>query len=343
MIMKRIIALICCIVISVGLFSGCASVEKKGAITVTDQTGRTCTIEKPAERIVSGYYVSTSACIALGLKDKIVGIEEKSDKRPIYGLAAPGLTDSAVNVGNAKNFDVEKCLSVNPDLVILPKKAKDYAEILTQANVAVIVVEPETSEKLDEMIRLIGALTGTAERAEKLVAKRNEILDGISEKTKDVEVCPSVYFCNPGEFLRTAPNGMYQADLLRLSGAGNCADLLEGDEWVDISSEQLLSLKPDVIIIPANSTASGVPEYVEDIYTDSVISSLDAVKNGEVYCMPFGFESWDSPVPSGVLGAVWLTHLFHPEIIDYDTYVNTVFDFYKEFYGFEVKPDALEG
>ena len=35
-------------------------------ITVTDQAGRTVTIESPAERIVSSYYISTALLVALG-------------------------------------------------------------------------------------------------------------------------------------------------------------------------------------------------------------------------------------------------------------------------------------
>ena len=43
-------------------------------LTVTDMAGREVTLEKEPERIVSGYYISSSACIALGLSDKMVGI-----------------------------------------------------------------------------------------------------------------------------------------------------------------------------------------------------------------------------------------------------------------------------
>ena len=50
-------------------------------LTVTDMAGREVTLEKEPERIVSGYYISSSACIALGLSDKMVGIEHKSSWR----------------------------------------------------------------------------------------------------------------------------------------------------------------------------------------------------------------------------------------------------------------------
>lgn len=79
-------------------------------VTVTDQTGREVTIEKEPESIVSGYYISTSLLLALGLKDKVTGIEAKAGKRPIYKLAAPEFLELP-NVGTAKEFDLETCAS----------------------------------------------------------------------------------------------------------------------------------------------------------------------------------------------------------------------------------------
>ena len=58
-------------------------------VTVTDAAGREVTIEQAPQRLVSGYYITTSMLIALGLEDRLVGIEAKADSRPIYALAAP--------------------------------------------------------------------------------------------------------------------------------------------------------------------------------------------------------------------------------------------------------------
>lgn len=91
--------------------------ETSYPITVTDQADRTVTIEKEPTKIVSGYYIPSSLLIALGLSDKAVGIEAKADKRPIYKLAAPELLELP-NVGTAKEFDLETCASLSPDLVI---------------------------------------------------------------------------------------------------------------------------------------------------------------------------------------------------------------------------------
>ena len=58
-------------------------------VTLTDHAGRSVTIEKQPEKLVSGYYITSSLLIGLGLKDKVVGIETKAKSRTIYSFAAP--------------------------------------------------------------------------------------------------------------------------------------------------------------------------------------------------------------------------------------------------------------
>ena len=49
-------------------------------LTVTDQLGREVTIETEPKTLASGYYISTSLLIALGVQDELVGVEAKADK-----------------------------------------------------------------------------------------------------------------------------------------------------------------------------------------------------------------------------------------------------------------------
>jgi len=111
-------------------------------ITVTDQAGRQIVIDEKPEKLVSGYYISTSALIALDLEDKMVGIEAKADKRAIYKLSAPELIDLP-SVGTAKEFDLEGCAALEPDLVILPLKLKNAVETHGLNCIVALDEEPE--------------------------------------------------------------------------------------------------------------------------------------------------------------------------------------------------------
>ena len=312
-------------------------------VTVKDMAGREVTLEKQPERIVSGYYISSSACIALGLTDKMVGIEDKSAKRPIYKLAAPALIDLP-NVGSAKAFDLEACIATEPDLVILPMKQKDTAQTLQEMGIATLLVLPESHEQLIEMFTLIGTATNTVKQAEKLISYYNTKLSAVTELTKDLtdEQKPVVYIGSTSDILRTAPREMYQASLITTAGGKNAGDVLEGSSWTDIDNETFLTMNPDIIVIPTDNFAVSSPDYTaEDVMNNPTFSDVTAVKNGAVYQMPVGYEAWDSPVPSGILGTLWMLKTLHPELYPAEQFAADVNEFYTVFYGFSVNERDL--
>ena len=312
-------------------------------VTVKDMAGREVTLEKQPERIVSGYYISSSACIALGLTDKMVGIEDKSTKRPIYKLAAPALIDLP-NVGSAKAFDLEACIATEPDLVILPMKQKDTAQTLQEMGIATLLVLPESHEQLIEMFTLIGTATNTVKQAEKLISYYNTKLSAVTELTRDIpdDEKPVVYLGSTGDILRTAPREMYQASLITTAGGKNAGDALEGSSWTDIDNETFLTMNPDIIVIPTDNFAVSSPDYTaEDVMNNPTFSDVTAVKNGAVYQMPVGYEAWDSPVPSGILGTLWMLKTLHPELYPAEQFAADVNEFYTVFYGFSVNERDL--
>ena len=168
-------------------------------VTLTDQAGREVTLEAEPETIVSGYYIPSSLLIALGLKDKMVGIEAKADKRAIYKLAAPDLIELP-SVGTAKEFDLEGCAALSPDLVILPLKLKDAAASLTELGIPVLLVNPESQELLTEMIELVSTATNTQERANELLSYMASQKTMLSDKLADVEP-ESVYLAGNSSLL----------------------------------------------------------------------------------------------------------------------------------------------
>lgn len=295
-------------------------------VTVTDQAGREVTIEKEPSSIVSGYYISSSLLIALGLKDKVVGIEAKADKRPIYKLAAPEMTELP-NVGTAKEFNLETCAALSPDLVILPMKLKDAAQSLTDLGITVLLVNPESQDLLTEMINTIATATNTNSEAAKLLAYIDSQKDMLTSALSGVEP-ESVYLAGNSSFLSTAGPSMYQSSIIELAGGKNAADSITDTYWAEISYEQLLAWDPSYIII-----ASDAEYTVDDIMNDPNLAECTAVKNSHVYAIPGDVEALDSPVPAGILASVWLAGILHPDQVSTDTYTTEMTNYYETFYG----------
>lgn len=296
-------------------------------VTVTDHAGREVTIEEEPQRLVSGYYISTSLLIALDLDGKMVGIEAKADKRPIYRLSAPALIELP-NVGTAKEFDLEGCAALNPDLVILPLKLKSAVETLEQLGIDVLLVNPENSTLLNEMIDMIAKATNTTAKAQELLAFADKQKSALETKLATVEK-PRVYLAGNSAMLSTAGGAMYQHSMIEMAGGANVGAALTDTYWVNIDYEQLLTWDPEYIILASDAAYS-----CDDVLKDPALANCRAVKEGKVYQMPSAAEAWDSPVPSGILGSVWLASVLHPDLFPIAETQAVITEFYEQFYGF---------
>ncbi|MDO4270592.1 MAG: ABC transporter substrate-binding protein [Eubacteriales bacterium] len=298
-------------------------------ITLTDQAGREVVLDKPAETLVSCYYITTYAAIALGVADRVIGLEKKAETRPIYQMAAPGLLERE-QVGTLKEFNVEAVAALAPDLVLLPKKLAEHADTLTGLGLKALVVDPETQQGLEQMLALIGKACGVEPRARELSDYYAAQLARMAELTEGLEK-PAVYMAGNSSYLETAPAGMYQAGLIGLAGGENAANAIEGDYWTEVSYESVLAMDPEYIIVPP-----GASYTANDVRNDPQLAGVGAVVHGNIYEMPRGIEEWDSPIPSGVLGVMWLTSVLHPGQYSFDEFTADAQAFYQTFYGFDI-------
>ena len=301
-------------------------------IQVTDDLGRQITFNELPQRLVSGYYITSSMLLALGLKNSMVGIEAKADKRPLYFLAAPELL-KVPHVGTAKEFNLEGALELKPDLLVVPIRLKDTVKTLEELEVKTLGVNPESWTDMDRVLRLLGKVTGTSQKAEEIITYNKSLLD----KAKKIYSMsgrdePTIYFGGNTSFLTTAGGKMHQSSLIKEAGAVNVAQELEDSYWSEVSYEQILAWQPEYIVL-----ASDASYTVEDVLNDRALSGLTAVENKKIYKLPSSIESWDSPVPASVLGVMALTSFLHEEAYGSDEFKQDVVNYYEKFYGFSFR------
>lgn len=306
----------------------------QGPVTVTDQAGREVTLEKPAEKIVSCYYLVTASLLTLGQKDKIVGIEMKANSRELYKLCAPEFLELP-GVGSGKETNIEAIAALEPDLVLLPKKQLEAAETLSGLGIPTAVVEPETYEAFNGLIEMLGTLCGCEDAAAELTAYYDGVVQRVTALTAEAEK-PSVYLCGEASWLRACAGGMYQREMIEMAGGSCVSAELPGAKWADISAEQLAAWNPEVIF-----SVSYAEYSLDDIRNDPALSGLEAVTADRLYTVPSEIEAWDYPQPSSILGLLWMAHILHPELVTEDDYVKEAQQFYQTYFGLEVTKEQL--
>ena len=333
--MKKLVSLLLIISLLIS-FAGCSATQSgnEGSVsagyypvTITDHAGREVVIEEEPQRLISCYYITTSLLMALGLEENIVGIENEPELRPIYALSNPGMLELPW-VGTAKTLDLEACAALEPDLVILPLRLKDSAAILEDLGVDVLLVNPESQELLTQMIQMVAAACNRENKAEELLSFLSAQESYLHSVLADVDA-PKVYLSGNSNFLSTAGDAMYQADMIRLAGGCNVAAEIADTYWAEIDYEQLLAWNPDYIIL-----ASSAKYTVEDVLVDPNLADCAAVVNGNVYQIPADAESWDSPVPGSILGALWLANVLHSEQLTDADCTAIMDEYYETFYHF---------
>jgi len=70
------------------------------------------------------------------------------------------------------------------------------------------------------------------------------------------------------------------------------------------------------------------------VLADPNLAQCSAVKDGNVYRIPSDAESWDSPVPGSILGALWLANILHPQLLTDTDCTGIMDEYYETFYHF---------
>ena len=236
-------------------------------LTITDSMGYEITFEKEPEKVVSLGPNITEMVFALDSQEKLVGRTEYCDY--------PEEVSSIESVGTLTQPDVEKIISLNPDVVIasihFSEEAKSQLEDIGIK--VVILFEEHKMDGVYTMIETLGAIVNQNDKAAETIADMKERIAAVQERVKEKEA-PSVYyvvgFGEYGDF--TAGNDTFIHELITLAGGNNIAKDISG--W-NFSLEKLVELDPEIIIV-----GTGIKD---SFMTAENYKDLSAVKNGKVY------------------------------------------------------------
>lgn len=249
-------------------------VESQYPMTLKDVTGNEITLDEAPKAIVSMIPSNTEILYALGLDEEIVGVsdydnypEEAATKEKIGGM----------------EFNVEKIISLNPDLVLAHQSALGTWDAglaqLRDAGIQVYTVtNAESFEATYETIEEIGNATGKTEEAAKIVEDMKAKVKSVQDKVANVETKKKVLVeVSPEPEIYSPAGNTMMNEMLGMVNAENLVADLDG--WIKIDPEEIVKRNPDVII----TTYGGyTPDSTNLVLNRNGFTNVTAVKNKAV-------------------------------------------------------------
>lgn len=273
------------------LLSGCSRTK-----TYKDGLGSEIKVKGIPKRIVSLSPAHTETLFVMGVGDRIVGVSDFCNRPP---QAA-----DIEKVGDAFNLNLEKLVSLKPDLVICPG-TKDFVsesvKEVQRAGLTAYVSGPSTIQEVLDDIENLSKILGAEKAGKRMVGDIESELAALS-KLHEGEKIPTVFLCVDSDLWTVGPNS-FMNGLLKAGGGKNIIED-ESLQYFQISMEELLVKDPDVILIT-------IPEdQAAPLLTRPGWQSLTAVKEDRVHFVDGDLVS--RPGFSLVYGVQELVRVLHP-------------------------------
>lgn len=240
------------------------------AVSVVDDEGTTITLQQPAERIISLAPHITESLFAAGAGNKIIGAVSYSD----YPEAAKKIT----RVGGYPTADIEKIISLKPDLIIAWPAGNNLNQVekLRAFGIKIYFSEPRYPEDIAKTIQRFGVLAGTSNIADKSTndfLQHYKLLKNRFSKKEKVKVFYQIW----NKPLMTINGSHLISNIIELCGGVNVFNDLK-TITPKISIEAVIASNAEVIV--AGGMGKKRPEWATEW---KPWRQLPAVKNGQFH------------------------------------------------------------
>jgi len=273
---------------------------------IVDGLGRQVTINAVPQRIVSLAPSNTEILFALGLGDKVVGVTEYCNY--------PEAAKTKPKVGGFSTVDIEKVVSLRPDLVLATQiHSKTIIPALEKLGLTVVALTPSSLTGVLDSITLVGKITGQDKQASELIKDLSTRIKAIADKTQKLSPAqrPRVFYVTWHDPLWTAGTGTLSNDVISQAGGQNIASDISGDKTIDL--ETVINRDPEVIIV---SVGMGAGEDLpwQYIKSESRLKNTQALLTDRVY--KIDGDLIHRPGPRIVEALEQMAQFIHPELFE---------------------------
>ena len=321
--MKKTLAILLAAALLLAALSGCAAqgepaapaqetASAEGYPVTVENYGRTVTVNKRPEKVLTLGPNCTELFAALGLSDLVVGrslVNHSRGPLPEYEAAV-----NAIPELNHASATREAVLSSGADFIY----ALDWEiseegcniEEAEQYGMTVYVNSATTLEQQYQEILDLGLIFGVEDKAEAFVEDQKSRIAAVQEKVKDREPLKVLVYDSGNDGVFTCSGSNFESLLIGLAGGENLFDDLSEKQWVTVSYEEVLAREPDIILIHDYDSPS-VEEKIAEIKANPTLSQLDCVQNER-----FATITLESVLPGDRMAYAVesLAAVFYPEV-----------------------------
>lgn len=227
--------------------------EEYTSVEAVDDAGRTVRLARPAARVVSIVPAATETLVAIGGGDLLVGRTDFDDAS----------LEHLPSVGGGLTPSIEVIASLRPDLVIAWEEA-GAARVrprLESLGIPVFAVATLDTADIFATIDRLGRLTGRDAGANALAATLRRELDAVQRSVSGRETPGVLYMISLDPPMVAGP-GLFIGELVEVAGGRNIfADVTTPSPQVSL--EEIVRRRPDVVIVPASGEGEKAVEHVK--------------------------------------------------------------------------------
>ncbi len=283
--------LVCIVLLSALLFSGCgtqrsadsASAGGGQKVSVTDDMGRDVQVPFAPKRMVVLSASFLEPLHAVG--GDVVG-------RPDSRTNMPDFARDAASVGEVYRIDMEKVLSLQPDLVIVNKGMNEkLLQSLETNHIPAIVVDMKSYEDVKRGIALFASITGEKEKGDALIQDMEQRIQAVQSKLPKDGAKRVAILHSTAQGLSVQLDGSIAGSVAKMLGFENVAasmkPLENNPDAAPYSIETLVAQNPEILFITSMGRLEDIKKSMEEtIQGNPAWSTIPAIQKKQYYYLP---------------------------------------------------------
>lgn len=275
-----------------------------GAVSLTDDVGRTVELDKPAERVAVLEWQQTEDLLALCVSPVAVADADGYSTWDTAEKLPEGVTD----VGTRQEPNLDTIFGADPDLVIVEVSSADDEIIAQLEKYDVPVLAMTGADAADaiahmtDTLQLIAEATGRSERADLVIDEFEKSLDEAKTAIADAELSTTefVYFdgwVQGGNVaIRPFGQGSLIGELGEAIGLTNAwageVDPAYGLGQTDVEG---ITAVGDASLFHTGTVDTSGDDFFAQLSTNDIWASLPAVEDDRTYTFPEGIWTFGGP------------------------------------------------